>query len=253
MQLKSRKTRPKKGAEAPDANTIWLTPRQLCKRWNVTDFTLRRWREQGKLKATAFSTRTIRFSIFEIERFEKFEMSTKPKFGLVQTRPLDELRPAPQNAHIYDAIASNTSEIRDRARSMKEFGVLEPIVISLDDVIMSGHRRYVAARLAGLKKVPVRVHPIKSDHPNFLKILVEFNAQRIKSAETLMREAAVKIDPKKARERLANEREMKIFESIWGRDLQTIESDDDGRRPILSDAKTPLLNAIVRRFGNSFH
>ena len=70
MQLKSQKTRCKKGAEASDANAIWLTPRQLCKRWNVTDFTLRRWREQGKLKATAFSTRTIRFSISEIERFE---------------------------------------------------------------------------------------------------------------------------------------------------------------------------------------
>ena len=177
---------------------------------------------------------------------QEFEMSTKPKFGLVQTRPLDELRLAPENAHIYDAIATDTPAIRDMARSMRERGVLEPIAVSSDGFILSGHRRHVAARLAGLKKVPVRPYSIKRGDPDFLKVLVEFNAQRIKSAETLMREAAVKIDPKKARERLANEREMKIFESIWGRDLQTIESDDDGRRPILSDAKTPLLNAIIR-------
>ena len=69
MQLKSKKAR-QKVAEAPDAQALWLTPRQLSKRWGVTDFTLRRWREQGKLKAQAFSTRTIRFSIFEVERFE---------------------------------------------------------------------------------------------------------------------------------------------------------------------------------------
>ena len=101
------------------------------------------------------------------------------------------------------------------ARSMREHGVLEPIVISLDDV---SHERASPLRRSAsrrTKKVPVRVHPIKSAHPDFLKILIEFNAQRIKSAETLIREAAMKIDPKKAHERLASERMGKLFESIW--------------------------------------
>ena len=94
------------------------------------------------------------------------------KFELIQARALDELRPAPVNADNYDAIATDSPEILNMARSMQERGVLEPIVISTDNVIMSGHRRHIAARLAGLQKVPVRVYPIKSTDPDFLKILV---------------------------------------------------------------------------------
>ncbi len=169
-----------------------------------------------------------------------------PKFELIKTRALDELRPAPVNADIYDAIATDTPEIHSLARSIKERGVLDPIWISTDNVMISGHRRHIAARIAGLERVPVRVYPIKSSDPDFPKILVELNDQRIKSAETLMREAVVRIDPQAARETLANEREAKIMWSAHGHGLQPIESDDDGRRAIMSDAKMPLLNAVIR-------
>jgi ParB/RepB/Spo0J family partition protein len=45
--------------------------------------------------------------------------------------------------------------VRELAESIKQYGVLEPLVIQQTGEIIAGHRRYAAAKLAGLKMVPV--------------------------------------------------------------------------------------------------
>lgn len=47
-----------------------FTPKQICSRWQVTGMTLRRWRKAGKISALHIG-RQIRFSLSEIERFER--------------------------------------------------------------------------------------------------------------------------------------------------------------------------------------
>jgi excisionase family DNA binding protein len=49
--------------------TSFLTPAELAARWKVTPITLRRWRKDGKLKAS-FLGRGVRFAMSEIERIE---------------------------------------------------------------------------------------------------------------------------------------------------------------------------------------
>lgn len=50
--------------------TQFLTPADLSARWQITTTTLLRWRKAGRIKAS-FMGRGIRFSMAEVERFER--------------------------------------------------------------------------------------------------------------------------------------------------------------------------------------
>ena len=87
--------------------------------------------------------------------------------------------------------------------------MLDPIHISADSVIISGHRRTFCARRAGLAHIPAIRHPNVSYRGNkaaFLRLLVEVNSQRKKSAAMLIREGAIKVDPKAAHAQLLRDR-----------------------------------------------
>ena len=51
----------------------------------------------------------------------------------------------------------NDKAVEAVAKSIKEFGFRQPIVVGKDDVIVVGHTRYKAALLLGLATVPVHV------------------------------------------------------------------------------------------------
>ncbi len=132
----------------------------------------------------------------------------QPKLDHLQVRSLDSIIPAPDNDDVYRPIAYDDPEIRELAKSIKIRGVLEPLLISLDGFLISGHRRRIASLMTGLKEVPVQIHPIsrKEDPNGFLKLLVEANSHRIKSATELLHESAIKIDPKTAHDQIVNDR-----------------------------------------------
>lgn len=58
------------------------------------------------------------------------------------------LKPYENNPRINDEAADFV------AKSIKDFGFLQPIVIDKDDIIVCGHTRWKAARKLGLKTVP---------------------------------------------------------------------------------------------------
>jgi ParB-like chromosome segregation protein Spo0J len=76
--------------------------------------------------------------------FRKYCMTT------VQVRPIDSVIPAPENDDVYSKIAWTDPEIHELVRSIKEHGIQEPLLISRDNYIISGHRRRQAALLAEL-------------------------------------------------------------------------------------------------------
>ena len=78
--------------------------------------------------------------------------------------PLRDIRPAPENDEIYRSIS--VDDVRDLAVDIRAHGVLEPLLVSSDGYLISGHRRRLAAHLAGLTKVPVKIHPVsRNENP----------------------------------------------------------------------------------------
>jgi len=69
----------------------------------------------------------------------------------IELRPLAEIKPYEKNPRINDAAVEAV------ARSIREFGFRQPIVIDADGVIVVGHTRWKAAAKLGLDKVPVHV------------------------------------------------------------------------------------------------
>jgi hypothetical protein len=161
-------------------------------------------------------------------------------------RALSQIRPSPENDSIYAPIALDDPQIIELAKSIHKIGIQEPIMISQDDFIISGHRRYVAAQLAGLLWVPVKLAPIsRAESPKeFLELLVAMNSQRVKTTGDHLREALAKLEPKDAHQQIVNERLQKDRERRNG-DLTVIQPDDIGRRDAISLAKMPMLKAAL--------
>jgi hypothetical protein len=173
---------------------------------------------------------------------EKPAENLKP--GLV---PVSEITPAPENDNIYGALSPNDPEVWQLAKSIQEHGIREPLLISTDGYIISGHRRRYAAMLAKLGQVPVLVHPVsRSENPDeFKRLLVEMNTQRIKSAQVQLRETLVKIDPEAAHQQIINDRKQKDLDRE-DCDLSVIDPASDGRRNKISKAKLPFLDAVKK-------
>jgi hypothetical protein len=90
--------------------------------------------------------------------------------------------------------------IQKLAESIRKHGILDPIVISADGYILSGHRMYCAAKVAGLDVIPVRVVQIRRDDDlnGFVELLREYNRQRDESFDEKLREELVNVDPEEA-------------------------------------------------------
>jgi len=69
----------------------------------------------------------------------------------VELRDIDSVRPYESNPRLNDQAVAAV------AKSLREFGFRQPIVVDPDGVIVVGHTRWKAAKKLGLEKVPVHV------------------------------------------------------------------------------------------------
>jgi site-specific DNA-methyltransferase (adenine-specific) len=69
----------------------------------------------------------------------------------IELRPLDSITPYDKNPRLNDAAVEAV------ARSLKEFGWRQPVVVDKDNVIVVGHTRWKAAKSLGMTEVPVHV------------------------------------------------------------------------------------------------
>jgi len=99
-------------------------------------------------------------------------------------RRIDELTPHPKNFEIY----GQESVTDDLLASVKSKGVMVPLTITSENVIISGHRRYEAAKMAGLEIVPVGIATFENELDE-LEAIIEFNRQREKTFVQKMKEA----------------------------------------------------------------
>ena len=162
--------------------------------------------------------------------------------GILEKR-IGDIHPAPENDHLYRPIDPNDPEIIALAESIKQYGIREPIVITLDAYIVSGHRRYAAAKLAGLKKVSCRVVEIKrtDDIDQFVVLLREHNRQRDKSLAEKLREELTSADPHEAHRALSEYRSNRSAINA-----ETFEIEGFKMRAEISSAKQPMLDTILK-------
>lgn len=167
--------------------------------------------------------------------------------GTVQNLPVAAIRPSPENDRLYKPIDPEDPDIAALAESIARYGVKEPLVITRDGWILSGHRRYAAAVLAGLGCVPRRIEPLRrtDDLDRFVRLLREYNRQRSKSLDEQLREEVVSLDPDAAYQTLLEHRRQKSDKSDFST-LAAIAMSETRRRKSISRAKEPMLAAVQR-------
>lgn len=155
--------------------------------------------------------------------------------------PLSEISPAPENDELYRPISFDDPEIVALADSIQQFGLREPIVVSTDGWIISGHRRYAACCKLGLARVSVRVESVRreDDRDAFLVLLREHNRQREKSIDEKLREEVISVNPDEAHRRLREARNRSDHLAI-----KPFRIHGRMKRRRISDAKKPFLRAI---------
>ncbi|MBM3371682.1 MAG: chromosome partitioning protein ParB, partial [Betaproteobacteria bacterium] len=119
--------------------------------------------------------------------------------------PSSQIKVAKDNDLIYGSFALENQDDAGLLLSIKAKGILEPLVLSEDGFLLSGHRRFAAAKLLRLETVPVRFHEVVFEslaREDRLKLLAVFNRQRDKSFDEKTAERLVEIDPKVARSQL---------------------------------------------------
>jgi len=171
------------------------------------------------------------------------------ELGQVLILGIDEMRPSPKNDKLYRPTDTADPDLRELAQSIKREGILEPLVVTADKCrfsgrywIISGHRRYAAARLARLDCVPCRVSTLRSDDPDFTAKLSEYNRQREKTISERLREEIVRADPEESYRALqAHRAQLATLE-----DVDTVPIIGETKRAAISKAKAPMLAAIDR-------
>ena len=173
-------------------------------------------------------------------------LARSPEMGHVpiQKVRLDEIRPSPENDQLYRPIDPDDPQIIRLAESIHEHGIQEPLLVTRDHWIISGHRRYAAARIAGLTMVPCRFSPISKDrdHGTFMKLLRVCNHQRIKTFDEKLREQVLSSSPHDAYQSLLEHRQLQA-ERAAGQ-VRPFEIVGTTNRARITEAKMPMLKAI---------
>ncbi len=158
-------------------------------------------------------------------------------------RSIKTIKPSPENDAIYGKMKRDNDWI-DLCNDIAKNGILEALVVTRDHFIISGHRRYAAAKMVKLKTVPVIVLDVfRAEMPTheYKQLIRRYNHQRHKNAAQRMKEALLDVDPDIAHKQLIEAREERdrnapVALTITGKK----------KRSAITYQKMEMLNAIVK-------
>ena len=175
----------------------------------------------------------------------KQQRGTKPGLDryAVKMVLLNSIKPSPENDDIYGPIEFD-DQMWDLIHSIERKGLEEPILVTADGYVLSGHRRLFACIFLNWKEIPIRV--VKSikrkGNLQYHRELIEYNPQRIKKAGSLLREAL-----------LRNNNAADTYEAIRERRESSMQVDADfmdvgGSKEItpISDRRMEFLKAVQK-------
>jgi hypothetical protein len=147
----------------------------------------------------------------------------------------------PENDLLYHPFDPTKRDSKAMIESVREQGILEPLVLTLDYYILSGHRRWNSARLAGLNLVPVRFEDCRRGDAVCEHLLREYNRQRQKTLSEQLRESIVDADPEEAYRALLKHRDENAQVKF-----ETLTIKGEMKRSRLTDAKEPFVQAVLK-------
>ena len=121
---------------------------------------------------------------------------------------VDDLEPSPENDDLYGYV-SDDDQMEFLVASIRKNGLEEPLIVSADNYIISGHRRFFALKQAGIQTVPIRRKSFtrKKRLKDWHKILADFNPQRVKSVGSMLKESLLRFSGKDDARLLLKKRE----------------------------------------------
>ncbi len=161
---------------------------------------------------------------------------------------VDRLHPAPENERLYPPVLADDPEVQALAKSIRKDGLLEPLVVSLDHFILSGHRRLVALKIIGRKTCQCRVENVShSGNPKrFMTLLREHNRQRVKDYGTVLREEVLSTDPADPYLALNNHRRANAHIELTPMDLGDVKE----RKPF-AEWRAPFISKVIKVVNDS--
>jgi hypothetical protein len=166
--------------------------------------------------------------------------------GQYTRKRVASLKPSPENRVLYRHPAEDP-DIDALAESIKRRGC-EPLTITADNFIVSGHRRQAALILNGQKFVLCKVLACRRDAmttDEYVALLRDYNQQRNKTTAEQVREEIVDIDPDGARDRLHDAR----LRSVYAPEVNGVEGiriEGSKKRCELSDDKADHVKYILQ-------
>ncbi len=110
---------------------------------------------------------------------------------------ISAIRPSPENDELYNPAKTDDPEFIALCRDIKANGILQRPIVTTDGYLISGHRRYAAAKVIGMDTIVVEVDPTTSreaDRERFVQLLASHNRQRSKTNQEKVREQVAFMD-----------------------------------------------------------
>jgi hypothetical protein len=164
-------------------------------------------------------------------------------------RKIGTIFETPENWTIYRKPDLTDPTFVDLCSGIRELGITDPLEISSDGYIISGHRRFMAAKQCGLSAIPCFVDRAvvmsALTVPERVTLLTGRNKGiRIKSDGELYLEAAAAVDPDEA-VRKAQARKAQVLNKVKTCGLSEVETVGNIRRTDPSGERAAMLNAVM--------
>ncbi|RLC32369.1 MAG: hypothetical protein DRH37_00745 [Deltaproteobacteria bacterium] len=109
---------------------------------------------------------------------------------MIEHMKVEDLTPHPLHRELYGDPLANMDEMNELVTDIKANGMLNPLIIDQDNLIISGQRRWEAAKILGSELVPCEQMAFE-DEAQRIQWLISHNTYRTKSKASRIKEARV--------------------------------------------------------------
>jgi ParB-like chromosome segregation protein Spo0J len=144
---------------------------------------------------------------------------------------ITRLKPHPRNVLIYgqEDVSDLVAQIKERGR------IVIPLIINKNNTILSGHRRWGAAKELGIATVPCEMREFDSDEDE-LEFLLHSNVSRKKTREQTAREGIVLEEVLSAQAKKRRMANLSQNNSEWDESSHSDKDDANDDSPAVDDA-----------------